>query len=190
MADGNKYADMKARIVASVKSIKGISWLVVFGVCGMLLVGVSSLFDGRAQTQETSADDDIEVYAAALEERLEHMVASIDGAGKTRVMVTLENGIEYVYADEETVNSDRREQNGNVEVSDDNQRKIVTIDAVNGKEGLLITEIQPTIRGVVVACEGARQAEVSTMVIEAVKTALDISDKRVCVIPYADEGVS
>jgi len=130
------------------------------------------------------------VYIAQLEERLERMVTSIDGAGQADVMITLENGVEYVYADEHKTNSDRVEQGGNVEMRDDSQRTVVTVDAGDGKTGLLVTEIQPTVRGVVVTCTGARDEAVAAMVTQAVKTALNISDKRVCVIPYSGEKES
>ena len=73
-------------------------------------------------------------------------------------------------------------------VRDDSQKTVVTVDAADGKEGLLVTEIQPTVRGVVVACEGAADEEVAALVTEAVKTALNITDKRVCVIPYQSKG--
>ena len=56
-----------------------------------------------------------------------------------------------------------------------------------GKSGLLVTEIQPVIRGVVVTCEGAADETVAALVGQAVCTALDITEKRVCVIPYNTE---
>lgn len=51
-----------------------------------------------AQSQETYAED--------IEKRLTEIVSSIDGAGKTRVMVTLESGAEQVYARNEKIKSD------------------------------------------------------------------------------------
>lgn len=164
--------------------------LVVLGLCGVILIGASSFLGG--QTDETAAPSsstfDAEQYTAALEERLANMVSCVQGAGRARVMVTLENGVEYIYADEETLNTDRSEDGGGqVSTREDSKRSVVTVDGGEGKEGLLVTQIEPTVRGVIVACEGALDEAVAARVSEAVRVALDITDKRVCVIPYETE---
>ncbi len=179
----------KEQITALVAKCRTRLWLPVLGVCGLLLVIVSATFGGEEETAPMT-EFDTSAYVALLEERIENMVSSIDGAGKADVMITLEHGVEYVYADEQRTNSDRVEQEGNVETRDDSQRTVVTVDAGNGKTGLLVTEIQPTVRGVVVTCIGARDETVAAMVTQAVKTALNISDKRVCVVPYSEEKES
>lgn len=163
-------------------------WIIAIGLCGMVLIALSSLLGGGGEeTPTASTPSDTAAYAAALEVRLAEMVSSIDGAGAAKVMVTLENGVEYIYASEEKSNSDHTENGAQVSVSDDSQKTVVTIDAGSGKEGLLVTEIQPTVRGVVVACEGATDPQVTALVTAAVRTALDITEKRVCVIPYSTE---
>ena len=170
-------------------NIKKSTWCMLLGIGGILLIGISTLLSGSETADTSTVTDSTAVYAAALESRLEEMVSSVAGAGACRVMVTLENGVEYVYANEEKSNSDHTQSDGgNVSVRDDSQKTVVTVDAEKGKEGLLVTEIQPTVRGVVVACEGASSEYVAELVKEAVKTALNITDKRVCVIPYQSEG--
>ena len=157
------------------------------GLVGMVLIGLSSL--PKKDSAVSSPSEDTATYVEELEERLEIMVSSVRGAGASRVMVTLENGVEYVYASEEKINSDHTQgDSGNVSVRDDSQKTVVTVDADSGKQGLLVTEIQPTVRGVVVACEGAQDEAVAALVKTAVKTALNVTDKRVCVIPYDSKG--
>ena len=51
----------------------------------------------------------------------------------------------------------------------------------NGRQGLLVTELQPTVKGVVIVCEGGDQPLVQQRVTDAVTIALNISSKRVCV---------
>lgn len=164
----------------------GYAWIVAAGVLGMILIALSSFWEKDATVPMTDTQDTT-VYIAQMEERLEQMVSSIRGAGRAEVMITLNNGVEYVYANEEKTNSDHTESESQVSVRDDNQKTIVTVDAENGKSGLLVTEIQPIVRGVVVACEGASDETVAALVNEAVRTALDIAEKRVCVIPYNTE---
>lgn len=162
---------------------RGYTWLIAAGVLGMILIALSSLRESEPTAPATDAQDTT-AYITQMEERLEEMVSSIRGAGRAEVMVTLNNGVEYVYANEEKTNSDHTESDSQVSVRDDNQTTVVTVDAENGKAGLLVTEIQPIVRGVVVACEGASDETVAALVTEAVRTALDIAEKRVCVIPY------
>ncbi len=166
--------------------------LVVIGVIGVVLIGLSGVIGNDDEPPSVSSTTfDTRAYTDALEARLSQMVSCVQGAGKARVMVTLENGVEYIYADEQTVNSDRSENGGGqISTREDSKRSVVTVDGGDGKEGLLVTQIEPTVRGVVVACEGAENATVASRVKEAVRTALDITDKRVCVIPYATEGES
>lgn len=83
------------------------------------------------------------------------------GAGKCRIMVTLENGVEYVYATQQKVNTDRQEgTDGNsskLNQRDDTEESIVIVETENGRQGLLVTELQPTVKGVVIVCEGGDQ---------------------------------
>ncbi len=174
------------RVQALLGEKRGYAWIVAAGVLGMILIALSSLWE-REPTVPTPEAQDTTAYIAQMEERLEQMVSSIRGAGRAEVMVTLNNGVEYVYANEEKTNSDHTESESQVSVRDDNQKTVVTVDAENGKSGLLVTEIQPIVRGVVVACEGASDETVAALVNEAVRTALDIAEKRVCVIPYHTE---
>lgn len=160
-------------------------WIVLLGLVGILLIGLSSCASGNEATAAQADEFEVAAYTAQLEKRLADMVMSIKGAGEAQVFVTLENGVEYIYANEEKTNSDHTERDdGQVSVSDDSQRTVVTVDDQNGKTGLLVTQIEPTVRGVVVTCEGAADETVATLVRQAVKTALNITDKRVCVIPY------
>ncbi len=158
--------------------------IVAAGLSGVVLLAVSCLFGGEEAAVSVAAYD-ARQYTCELEERLESMVSSVRGAGLCDVMVTLENGVEYIYANEEKTNSDRTQSGDDVSTRDDNQKTVVTVDAADGRQGLLVTEIQPTVRGVVVACEGAADGEVAALVREAVRTALNITDRRVCVIPLS-----
>ena len=58
----------------------------------------------------------------------------------------------------------------------------MTVKGPNGEEeALAITEVQPTVKGVVVVCSGGDDPEVQQRIINAVTTALNITTKRVCV---------
>lgn len=117
-------------------------------------------------------------YITQLENKLSSLISGIDGAGKTRVMLTLENSSEDVYAgDEQQKNSDSA-----TGVNSEARFEYITIKAKDGSEqGLLITVIQPRVRGVAVVCEGGGSAIVESSIIGAVTAVLDVSAARVSV---------
>jgi stage III sporulation protein AG len=173
-----------ARLAEFVKGGKGLKWIVAVGLIGMALILLSEFWPAKATTTSgstTTADE----FAKKTETRLSEIVGSIEGAGQCSVMVTLENGVEYVYASEEKVNTDRVEDTDRdstkLSQTDDKEKQIIVVDTENGRKGLLVTEIQPTVKGVVVVCQGGDQPLVQKRIIDAITTALNISTSRVCV---------
>ena len=139
------------------------------------------------QNSRTASSVTAEQYVEQTEKRLSELIGHIAGAGECQVMVTLENGVEYVYASEQKINSDRVEDTGTdsskLSEKEDSEQSVIMVETENGKEGLLVTELQPTVRGVVVVCEGGGEEAVAQRIVSAVTTALNISSKRVCVSP-------
>ena len=168
-------------------SKKGKMWVMVAGAVGILLL-VLPEFLPKKSTSSTAILSTQE-YVEQTEERLGAIIRNIDGAGECRIMITLENGVEYVYATEQKTNSDRQEDtddNGNKVIQrDDSEESIIVVDTGNGREGLLVTEIQPVVKGVVVVCEGGDNEEVRARIVQAVTVAMNVSAKRVCVTKLA-----
>lgn len=120
-----------------------------------------------------------------LELRLTEIVSHIDGAGRTKVMVTMDSTSEYVYAKDTSVRTDTSssQENGRVSESSGSSAETshIIIDGKSGDEPLVEKQIEPKVRGVIVLCEGADNPVVENRVTEAVKTALGISSSRICV---------
>ena len=185
---------MKTKLIQLVKSPQNrkLSAIVAIGLTAMLLLLLS---DGAEMCQGAGQDSNEAItsqeYAAQLERRMEELISSVDGAGRCQVMVTLENGVEYVYASEDKVRRDSSESsngNGNLsnDQSEDSENKLIIIDGGNGEEALVRTELMPTVSGVVVVCEGAEDPLVRERIEEVVTTALNISSKRVCITLISD----
>lgn len=156
----------------------GVKWIVLFGGIGILLILLSEWIPGRessssAETALTTAE-----YTQYLENKLETIVENIAGAGQCRVMVTLENGVEYIYATEDKNDQNYRQDGSAVDRRENTAQKVIVVD----DRGLLVTEILPTVQGVVVVCEGGSDEEVKKQVSAAVATVLQISEKRICVL--------
>lgn len=163
-------------------------WIIVCGLIGIALIFLSGFFKGGQKTKDVDTDNiTTEQYISSLEQNLVNIVSSIYGAGKTKVLVTLENGKETVYATEEKKNKEASEDKANGETtrrqeSDDSEKRYITMKNSDGTEmALAVTELQPTIKGVVVVCAGGDNPDVKERIVSAVTTALNITSKRVCV---------
>ncbi len=160
----------------------GSRWIVAAGVIGLGLILLSEFWPSSAAKTAPTTAIRTQEYAAALEEQLCTLLRGVEGVGECRVLLTLENGVEYVYATEETVKSDYEGQDagGKTSQSDNRTDKVILLNG--GSEGLLVTEILPTVKGVVVVCDGGEDAAVQERVRAALTTALNITAKRVCVV--------
>lgn len=91
--------DKKVRVIA------------VLGIAGILLILLSEFLPG-GKSQESDGntavfvETDTAVKAQQLEQKLRSIVECIEGVGQADVMVTLQNGVEYIYAQEEKTNTD------------------------------------------------------------------------------------
>lgn len=156
--------------------------IVLILVSGIIMLFVSELSDAEEtslpQAETTSQGTDMQEYSQRLEQRLSSIISSINGAGNTKVMVTLENGSEDVYLH----NSDYGE---NIDPSGKNsmERKdeYVIVDGSSGEQGIVVRKSEPKVRGVAVVCEGGGSQQVKAQVIETVTALLDISAARVSV---------
>ncbi len=180
---------MKERLVLKLGKYRlDLSALVfLLGITGILLIGLSSwLPEGGPREEAGALETDARAYAQGLEERLAAILQEMEGVGKAKVMVTLENGYQKVYARSEKTNNDLLED---VRAGDEKktQEKQVTeqtyvlVDGAGGKVPLVTVQLEPEVKGVVVVCEGGGDPLVAGKVVDTVRVALNISSARVSV---------
>lgn len=167
--------------------------IVLLLACGgvLLVLFASTLFGGSGEERqpETSASETLTnaQFVEQTEQKLQNILNGISGVERCEVMITLESGIEYRYATDE---SDSTRQNGNTaggsvksESSRDTETKIARVnDKTTGERALIVTEVYPDINGVAVICEGSNTSTVKLLIIETVSTVLGIKTSQVCVI--------
>ncbi len=178
MENENQMKKTVEKVKGFFRSDTGRKVLIAAGIVGILLLALPEILPQKTTAKTESS---AQAFVEQTEKRLTALLSGIEGAGECRIMVTLENGVEYVYATENKEGSDRQEESDRVVERDDSEKNVIVIDSENGKEGLLVTEIQPTVKGVVVVCEGGDNPAVQARIVEAVTVALNISSKRVCV---------
>ena len=191
MEENKKQTSGMKKLFSGLGGEKGKNIIIIAGLLGIALIFLSSFIKPTTQDQKEQEEKitiTAEEYAHQLEQNLTEVISSIQGAGPSKVMVTLENGVQTQYATEEKNNSEvsqEKDSNGETtrsQQSGDSEITYITVRDANGAERALeITEIQPTVKGVVVVCSGGEDPVVQQRVIDAVTTALNISSKRVCV---------
>lgn len=94
-----KLTEIKS-ISALLKNDKAVKLIVAGGLLIIVGILIFDLFGGGSQTGYSG--NSAENYSAALERRLADIVSEIEGVGRIKVMVTLENLDENVYSERET----------------------------------------------------------------------------------------
>ena len=150
--------------------------LIAVGAAGILMIGLSEWLPSCRQREAPGSPGTLTAaqVEAALEERITELVGEIDGVGSCRVMVTLERGVQFVYATDQTLSKAGDTSSGS--------EKTLTVETDSGPVGLLVTELQPAVKGVVVVCAGGDDPAVCERVTAVVSTAFDMVSRRVCVV--------
>lgn len=165
------------------EKIKNPKLLITAGIIGIVLICLSSFIGGGEKAEnKTPAEDGItaEEYRDELEEKVGEIVKSITGSDNAKVVITLESGIKYSYADiKEGVSANKTESNSESTSSELKQTYITVKKADGSEQALLITTEMPEVRGVAIVCEGGDDEETNQKIQNAVTAALNITSKRV-----------
>lgn len=125
-----------------------------------------------------------DTYEDQQELKLQKKLSTIKGVGRVEVMITYKSSREIVTAmnttQSETVTEEQDGSGGTRKVSQrDVNSQTVTIGEAGNAKPLVIKEMEPEIKGVIVIAEGARDVRVKLDLIRAVQTALGISPQQV-----------
>lgn len=177
-----KIKEITDRISEKTRLSKKLMLVLVLFAAGLVALLFSELGQSREEKipQETTTlqKASAQEYVQSLEERITSIISSIDGAGSTRVMITLESGNEDVYLHNYDYGEDVDEDGaGNREV----KNEYVVVDNSGEENGIVIRVEEPKIRGVAVVCEGGGNDYVKAQIISTVTALLDISSARVSV---------
>lgn len=192
MADEKKLP-IRKMLTSLAENKKYRTILVVVGLGLIGIIFLSGFFEKKpaeSEAQETLAavDQTVDDYAAQLEANLTTMISRIKDVGEVQVMVTIEKGVENIYATEQKtskqVTNDKSSDTDTKNQENDNTETtyILVKDSDGGQKAIAVTQIQPVVKGVVVVCDGGDNVAVEQQIINAVTTALDISSAKVCVV--------
>lgn len=126
-------------------------------------------------------DDLIGDYESKIEYELTEILSNIKGVGDVKIMVNLEDTAERIPAFNTTTineNTDENDAGGGVRkvTREDLKQEVVT---AGGDDLVIIKEVKPNVKGVIVVAEGAEDMLVKEKLYSAVKTVLGIPGNKV-----------
>ena len=178
--------DVKEKLSQYLKKIppKG---LIIIGAIGVILIALSSLLPETEKTDK-AADCSVshEEYNEMLELKISEIVRSITGEKNPTVAVTLQTGMQYLYAGDEKNRTEQATQSADGKLSEDNAEEsekgfVIVKDSSGDENAVIVTEYMPEIRGVAVVCEGGNNESLREEIINAVTSALGISSRKIYV---------
>ncbi len=129
---------------------------------------------GAPAAQDEVAEAAPEFDLEALEKKLESILSRIDGAGTVSVALAAREGVERVYAADQSYSQDgdSREQ----------KSEAVVISTGSGtEEVVLVQQRYPAFQGAVVVCEGGGEAQVRLLVTQAVSALTGLGADKITV---------
>lgn len=173
-------------------NLKNPNLIFAAGLVGILLVAFASFTRQPTATPAMAgvsqpAAPPLESYEQKLEQRLEEILGRVAGVGEVQVMVTLESGYGYEYAKENKQGSDllsdmRAEENQKTQEKTTREESYVMVDAGSGNKKPLVTkELEPSVKGVVVVCQGGNDPATVAKVLETVGVAAGVSSSKISV---------
>lgn len=162
--------------------IKKNKWLLILLLSGIMIVLMGDLIFKETTKPEGTDSPDIQEVATAYENKLCDIVSRTRGAGKAKVMITLESGNEQIFAKSEKSDIQNSAKGTDISEKTSYSSEYVIIDKGSGQKTALVEkEILPAIMGIAVLCEGGDNPGVILSVTELVCVVMGVSSNRVFV---------
>ena len=156
------------------------SWLrqyklvLVLAVVGLVLVAWPTQRTATSSPDSQGQEAEEESFSVEeLEQRLAQAISRIQGAGDATVLLSLDQGVERVLAE------DRVEEQGEKESSQ--EQTTVLCDGEDGEEVVLLTQYYPSFRGALVVCPGGDDPQVQLAITQAVSALTGLGSDRITI---------
>lgn len=180
----DKLKDFTLKLPKIFNTKKQTAIFFIIGLIGILIIGASELFSTNEKKSVSTNYESISIeeYTENLENKVVDMISAIHGAGKTKVMISLEATEEREYAIDKNTQENTQNSQDETQKRKDEQTEIVLIEGNDGKKKALITKtIQPKIKGVLVICQGADDVNVNECITSSISTLLGISSNKISI---------
>lgn len=150
----------------------------------------------KEETEETGQSEkfgDAEEYESYMENKLEQAISAMEGAGKVKVMVTVNTSRELVVEKDVpitrngTQESDSEGGNRNISEWKQEEETVYTRQNDGSSTPYVVKTLQPLIEGVVVVAQGGDRPEVRRNITEAIVALFDIEPHKIKVVKMKSE---
>ena len=141
--------------------------LLVIIVCCVLLVAIIGINLFADKTEDAVSGDAVAEYVGNLEQKLERLLNDVDGAGRVSVAIRVDSGMETVLA----MTTTTKESSSGREV-------VNTPVVVNGKT-VVLKENYPSVSGVLIVAEGAKNISVYNKIQQATISLLNVKPSQI-----------
>lgn len=187
--------------IAKLKEVKNIEWVLIILVLSIIVSIYASTINKPLRTNQDEDPTDKQSGLHWIEDsvdpesreehRLRDILSAIKGAGKVEVMITYISGSEIVTAMntvESTTTTEEEDNNGGTRQINQNDKNSQpsTFNDSEGSKPIILKEVKPEIRGVIIISEGADDIRVKMELMKAVQVALGIKPNQVEVFPMEE----
>jgi len=186
-------------LISRFKEIKNIELILAILVISIIVSIYTSTLNKESSTGQNEYHQDSDTtdlhwvnnnasYENRDEQRLKEILSSIKGAGQVEVMITYSSGKEIIPAMntvESTTITEEEDNNGGTRRINQTDKNFhpSTYNDSEGTKPIILKEVEPEIKGVIVIAQGAEDIRVKMELMRAVQVALGVKPNQVEVFP-------
>lgn len=155
----------KLNLLEKIKQNKKLQMVIIAVLALLAFIIVFETFSSENKTEDVAMT--VERYVDDLESRLSKTLRKVDGAGEVSVVLTVESGMQTVLASKTTTTK-----------TDSGTEIVETPIIVNGKT-VVLKELYPEIKGVLIVAEGASNIQVLSKLQQATVSLLGVSANKI-----------
>ncbi len=176
-----------SKMLAKLKKVKHIEVYAVI-LLAVVVLAIWLMPMGENNTATTSSGESELIttsqYAEMLESKLINVLSAISGAGEVNCMITLDGEVERVLAysnDEQTSSTENTTSSGSTNSTESStiNKEPILINVNGSSQPLVLYQIMPDIKGVVIVASGADDVRVKLDILKAVQALLNVSSAQI-----------
>ena len=136
------------------------------------------------QTTQNNVEANQTNISDNLDQRLEYILANIDGVGDVKVFINYSESLETVAMYNEnskTTTTEENDKSGGVKKTEqtDSQKEVVYQEQNGTKTPIIQKTVEPKIEGAIITAKGASDINVKTSIIQAVEAATGLATHKI-----------
>lgn len=171
--------------VTAVKEKLGTKKVQYIAIIIIILAIVAIYFSSFGSESVTQEETEAKVKQD-LQQQLSEALSSVENAGKVKVVITYESSGELVPGYSSQTNTSTSEDGDKTNKTINEQSSPITVHENGGTSALIVQEIEPEVKGVLVIAQGAGNIKVKMDLLNAVTTLLNVSADKVEILKMSE----